>query len=361
MARSTGLRVAASVAAVVAAAALIGGGDGPRQLEPIDVPAGTSPYFAGYGSGASAGDDLVLIEPVSRDGRNGTVLRRDDGSWWALPPLPFFGFIQLASAGDRVVAGGFACSDRECTGDQELVFAMLAEDHSEWVRLDGPRAVYGAIEEPELTTGPGVSGVARFNAGASTYVVDPSGSIVRWKRSPLPDAAPSSADGPGELMCIVDDTYVSVLAKVPDGAGDFFPPSELIGEIHLQPADGAGDRVTAGTVPPGVLVQGVFCGAGIVTFFEREVATNFHLGDRTWSTTPSNLSGPSMWISPISGRFATSADGEAAFAQVGSGVILRRVGTGLWETTGAAGHVFATDRSVLVVGDDRTVTQVWPT
>lgn len=67
------------------------------RLERIDDPGvDRSPFEATYGSATAAGSDLVVIDAGSgAESRHRSALRREDGTWWTLPDLPFRGYIQV--------------------------------------------------------------------------------------------------------------------------------------------------------------------------------------------------------------------------------------------------------------------------
>ena len=65
------------------------------ELAPIGDPgADASPFPIDRGTVTAAGTDLVVISSSWPPGQEiEAALRREDGSWWKLPPLPFTGFI----------------------------------------------------------------------------------------------------------------------------------------------------------------------------------------------------------------------------------------------------------------------------
>ena len=314
------------------------GGSSTVQLTPIGDPGvDASPFPTGRGTATAAGTDLVVISstwppaPVID-----AALRSEDGSWWELPSLPFTGFIHLATAGDRAVAGGVACTDSRCE-EGELAFAMLSEDHTEWIRLKAPD-IPMSVTETELTTSPGPTAFAEFAVGASTYSVSQKGEFVGWTAQPIPGSGGSSY----EFGCVSGDTYASMNIQNID-VNDYVKlgyAQEMTGDVYVQPIGGSEQPVSVARVPPGT-------------------ESAFHIDTRTWEITPSNFDSlPSIGASTISGRLAISADGSTAFLTEGVGPVYRRSSPGQWEDTGAIGQVFATDSQDLVIGEDQIVTAV---
>lgn len=363
-------RILATLVVAVLALGALGCGDSdsgtavdraPVPLEPIgEAGVDRSPYPATYGSATGAGADLVVIEngPGVQE-RRATALRRPDGSWWRLPDLPFGGYVQLASAGDRAIAGGIACTDSGCTKG-ELAFAMLSDDRTEWTRLDAP-GVELSPTETELTTGPGLSEFADFAVG-SGYRVDAEGEVSDRIGEPrrLPGATMFSDTGPREAGCAVGDTYISMLAAFPDPDNVVFTSQRvLIGDVYSQPLDGSARPTSLGPVPADtVLSFGVVCAGGVVSVQGPGTAAHFDIATRSWRTTPSNLPELTSWVSPISGRLATAADGSVAIRADPSGSVVRRRADYIWDDTGIRGHVFATSDTILVIGDDRSIASV---
>lgn len=358
-------RIFTGAAAAVVLLVGCGGDDGqasrpdePVALQPIGQPGvDRSPFDATYGSATSAGSDLVVIETASVSGRRATALRRADGTWWRLPDLPFEGYIQLASANDRAVAGGIGCANAQCT-QGALVFAMLSEDHTEWVRLDAPDVELSPTET-EMTTRPGLGEFADFWVGDG-YRVDDRGEVTERAGNPrvLSGTTLGSNGKLNEVGCAMGDRYFSMQTAYPNPdrvvLGDRLG---LVGNIYVQPLDGSADPESLGPVPAGALVAGsVLCAPGKVTVHGPGTAATFDVDSRTWTTGPSNLTALTLGTGPISGRYVTAADGTVFEQSSNGGRIIRHLGGGMWEETGAQGHVFATDAAVLVIGDDRSVT-----
>jgi hypothetical protein len=320
-----------------------------------------SPFDATYGSATSAGSDLVVIETESATGRRATALRREDGTWWKLPDLPFEGYIQLASANDRAVAGGIGCANADCS-EGELVFAMLSDDHTEWVQLEAPDVELSPTET-EMTTTPGLGEFADFGVGDG-YRVDERGEVTAptGNLQYLPGTEVGSNGKFTETGCFFGDRYFSMQTAYPNPdrivLGDH---PAAVGDIYVQQLGDSAKPESLGPVPPGALVAGpTLCTPDSVTVHGPDTAATFDVESRTWTTGPSNRADLILGSSPISGRYVTAADGTV-FEQAGSGGhIIRHVGAGMWEDTGAQGHVFATDDTVLVIGDDRTITVVQP-
>lgn len=309
-----------------------------------------APFAPSYGSAAGDGDDLIVLSTLSGPARNATALRRSDGTWWRLPSLPFGGYVQLAPAGDRAVAGGIACVDDDCDAG-ELAFAILAEDRSEWIRLDAPE-VELSVQETELTTSPGPGPFAEFQVGAEQYSVDDRGELVDW----LPEPVPDRRDG-FEVGCNVGDSYVSTVSV--RGQLDADPGPAFPGDVYVQTVGGDAEPESLGAVP--VPTDPLYvCAAGRVSFGGAGTQAVLDVDAGTWTTGPTNLVEMRAFMSPISGRLASSPDGSTAFMQSTVHGIIRRVGDGLWEPTGVDGHVFSTGDQVLVIGDDQQVSEVWP-
>lgn len=332
-------------------------------LEPIGQPGvDRSPFDATYGSATSAGSDLVVIEAASATGRRATALRQTDGTWWALPDLPFEGYIQLASANDRAVAGGIGCTNGDCS-EGELVFAMLSEDQTEWVQLEVPDVELSPTET-EMTTTPGLGEFADFGVGDG-YRVDDAGVVSRLdgELQYLPGTELGTNGKSNEVGCSFGDSYFSMQTAYPNPErivlGDH---PGLVGDIYVQELDDSAGPESLGPVLPGAPVAGaVLCEPGAVTVHGPDTAATFDIDSRTWTTGPSNLLGLTLGTSPISGRYVTASDGTVFEQSSRENRIIRHLGGGMWEDTGAAGHVFATDDAVLVIGADRSVTVVDPT
>ncbi len=332
--------------------------DVPVELSPLGEPGSLrSPYSASYGTGTGDGDDLVVISPNYGQGPYEAALRRSDGTWWQLPPVPFEGYAQLATAGDRAVVGGISCTNSGCT-EGKLTVAMLAEDRSSWVSLDAPD-VELSPSETEMTTSPGPSPLAEFAIGAEHYSIDERGEVDDW--SPVPTGGPP---GSAEYGCFVEDTYVSVHVNlgVPSERGEPTRPG-IVGDVFVQQVNDSAPPVSVGPVPPGLSTPTYFCAAGALIIDNGVAQASLDVASGSWESGPSNLAqvDGSVFISPIAGRLATSPDGLIAFLQSSNAGVLRRSAPGVWEPTGTFGHVFATGTSALVIAnEDQTVTEVWP-
>lgn len=332
--------------------------DAPVELSPMGEPGSDrSPFPVEHGTGTGDGDDLVVISPNYGPGPYEAALRRADGTWWELPPVPFDGHVQLATAGDRAVAGGVACAGWRCS-DGELAFAILAEDRSGWVRLDAPDVALSPTNT-EITTSPDLGPFARFSIGTETYSVDERGDVDAW--SPMSTVGPP---GSVEHGCYVEDTYVSVHLNlgVPSESGEPTWP-RIVGDVHVQQVSDSTPPTSVGPVPPGPATPTYFCAGGDLIIDDGVAQGSFDVASGSWESGPSNLAdvGGFVSISPITGRLATSPDGSTAFLVSTNAGVLRRTTPGAWNPTGAFGHVFTTGVSVLVIAhDDQTVTEVWP-
>jgi hypothetical protein len=329
-------------------------------LEPIgQAGVDRSPFDATYGSGTSAGSALVVIEDRPYSARRSTALRRADGSWWELPDLPFEGYIQLASANGRAVAGGIGCTNDACT-EGRLVFAMLSDDHTEWIRLDAPEVELSPTET-ELTTTPGLGEFADFAVGDG-YRVDERGKVIEHSGNPqyLPGTELGTDGKFNELGCSTGDRYFSIQTAYPNPEQILFGALQgLVGDIYVQRLGDPAEPESLDPVPPGVLVAGpTICTPDSVTVHGPDTAATFDVASRTWSIGPSNLLEQTLGISPISGRYVTAADSTVFGQSMPGDRIVRHVSGGEWEDTGATGHVFATDAAVVVIGDDRSVTVI---
>lgn len=330
----------------------------PVALERIGDPGvDRSPFEATYGSATAAGSDLVVIDAGSGANRHRTALRREDGTWWQLPDLPFTGYIQLASANDRAVAGGVACTDSGCDRG-ELAFAMLSDDYTEWIRLDAPPVEF-LPTETELTTGPGLSEFAGFVIGTG-YKVNQRGDVSEWVWNPkhLPGTVTGGDGVVNEVGCSDNETYYSVRTAFPNPANvGFGTVGNLTGDIYSQPLDGSGEPEPLAPAPDSAAVSfETLCTGGAVTVYGPGSAASFDIESGAWTTGPSNLQELTSWVSPISGRFATGSDGTAYLRADPGGDVIRQVDRGMWETTGAKGHVFPTSEEIVIIGDDRSIT-----
>ena len=320
----------------------------PEELTAIGEPGvDRSPFEVSYGTATGDSDDLVVISP---DGK--AALRRDDGTWWELPPVPFRGYIQLATAGRRAVAGGIAAQG-PLSDNGEIAFAMLSEDRKEWTRLDAPD-VPASVSETEMTTSPGPSPLAQFSIGSDTYFVDDSGRVNQWE--PIPTDGPANS---AEYGCFVGDTYVSVHLEQPELGTDPTGVYGLVGDVYLQPVDGSEEPTSVGPVPDGLGSAGYLCAGGSVSFGLG--AQQAVLSDGTWSVVATNLGELSGGgFSPISGRLASSPDSSTAFLLAANRQIIRRLSDNMWEPSGAAGHVFSTGSQVIVIDGDLNAVPIWP-
>jgi hypothetical protein len=322
----------------------------PDEMTAIGEPGvDRSPFEVSYGTATGDGDDLVVISP---DGN--AALRRDDGTWWELPPVPFQGYIQLATAGGRAVAGGIAAQG-PLSDDGEVAFAILSEDRSEWIRLDAPDVAV-SVSETEMTTSPGPSPLAQFSIGSDAYVVDDSGRVDRWE--PIPTEGPANS---AEYGCLVGDTYVSVHLEEPELGSDPMGVYGLVGDVYLQPVDGSEEPISVGPVPDGLGSPGYLCAGGSVSFGVGPQQAVLDVSDGTWSVEATNLGELSGGgFSPISGRLASSPDSSTAFLLASNGQIIRRLSNNMWEPSGAAGHVFSTGSQVIVIDGDLNAVPIWP-
>lgn len=250
------------------------------ELSPLGEPGSDlSPFPVQYGTGTGDGDDLVVISPNYGPGPYRAALRRNDGTWWELPPVPFDGHVQLATAGDRAVAGGVACAGWRCGGG-ELAFAMLAEDRSGWVRLDAPDVELSPTET-EITTSPGPSPFAEFAIGAERYSIDERGDVNAW--SPVPTEGPP---GSIERGCFVEDSYLSVHLDlgVPSGSGEPTAP-RILGDVHVHQIGDSAPPESVGPVPSGPVTPTYFCAGGELVIDDGVAQASFDAGNparRTW-------------------------------------------------------------------------------
>jgi hypothetical protein len=275
----------------------------PDELTAIGEPGvDRSPFEVSYGTATGDGDDLVVISP---DGN--AALRRDDGTWWELPPVPFQGYIQLATAGRRAVAGGIAAQG-PLSDNGEVAFAILSEDRTEWTRLDPPDVAM-SVSETEMTTSPGPSALAQFSIGSDTYFVDDRVRVNQWE--PIPTEGPANST---ERGCLVGDTYVSVHLEQPELGTDPAGVYGLVGDVYLQPVDGSEEPTSVGPVPDGLGSAGYLCAGGSVSFGVGAQQAVLDVSDGTWSVMASNLVELSGGFSPISGRLASSRTDRRRFS-----------------------------------------------
>jgi hypothetical protein len=340
-------------------------GGAPVELEALDTGGqDRSPYVISYGRATGDGDDLVVIDgwgdSCGNSRTTAAALRRSDGSWWQLPPVPFRGYVQLASADGRAVAGGIACTEDTgpdgMDGEGRLQFAILRRDRAGWDPVDAPDADL-SVSETEMTTTPGPGAFAGFAIGSQTYWIDADGRFVEWVPNSV--RVPSGAR---QVDCASSDRVVSVGALFveisdanPVGSPDY------TGEVWSQRIGGDGSPEPLGSVPPDVAPGPMVCSAGTVSFGDRGTQAVLDLSTGSWTTAPTNLAELSGgFVSPIAGRLAGSPDGTVTFLQASGSQIIQRVGAGLWQPTGAVGHVFPTGSEVLVIADDGAVSSVWP-
>ena len=334
-------------------------GDPTQELTRIGEPGvDRAPFPIDRGVATAAGDDLVVISgewPPTE--RIDAALRRADATWWELPSLPFRGFIHLATAGDRAIAGGVACTDGGCDNG-ELAFAMLDEDHGGWTRLDAP-PVDLRVTETELTSSFAPSDTAEFFVGSNLYSINEHGELADWRPRPIPGVGGSSYD----FGCRVDDSYFSMITHSVDlnDAANRGYVQEMTGDVHVQPIGGSDPPVPVAPVLPGTVSAYHYLCAGNLMIIDHDGTESvFHTDTRMWERSPSNFHTLGLTMSPISGRVAVSPDRSTLFL-ANSGPVVRRVGPGTWEDTGTVGSVFATDAQVLALDHEGTVTVLWPT
>lgn len=340
-------------------------GGAPVELEALDTGGqDRSPHVISYGRATGDGDDLVVIDgwgDSCGDRRTtAAALRRSDGSWWQLPPVPFRGYVQLASADGRAVAGGIACTEDTgpdgMDGEGRLQFAILRRDRAGWDPVDAPD-VDLSVSETEMTTTPGPAALAGFAIGGETYRVDRDGRLAAWVPSSVRVPA-----GSRQIDCVVGDQWVSVgLAFVGASESDPVGAPLYSGDVWVQRVGSDEAPRSLGSVPAEVGPGAMVCVGGRVSFGDRGTQAVLELASGQWSTSPTNLAElTGRFVSPIGGRMAASPDGAAAFLQGSNSSIIRRIGSGAWESTGAVGHVFPTGSEVLVIADDGAVSSVWP-
>jgi hypothetical protein len=204
-----------------------------------------------------------------------------------------------------------------------------------------------------MTTSPGPSALAGFAIDDKTYWVNRDGKLESWtpRSGPLPDGAQ-------QIDCVAGDQWVSVGASESDRTGK----AEYTGGVWVQRIGRDEAPQPLGAVPSEIHPGAMVCAAGRVSFGDQGTEGVLNLESGSWSTSPTNLAElTGGFISPISGRMAGATDRAAVFVQGSNSAIIRRIGDGAWEPTGASGHVFPTGAEVLVVADDGTVTAVWPT
>lgn len=320
-----------------------------------------SPYPANYGSATGDGDSLVVLDQAdpgcAAPMETPAALRRPDGSWWQLPPVPLRGYLQLATADGHAVAGGIACTERSGAGEPaagELAFAVLRADHTGWDRVDAPDVALPVLDT-ELTTSPGPAPFAAFAVGSEQYRVGADGSVDV-------DASHPSGGPPGstDVSCVVGDRLVTAFSLPGRWSDDQPLPPTFVGEVRVADTGGSGS-IEVGSVPPEGAAGPMLCAGGRVSFGQAGTQAVLDVAAGSWSTGPTNLGELSGgFVSPITGRLATAPDQTTAFLQSSGQEIIRRVGDGLWERTGRSGHVYGTGAEVLVIDADGAVARVWP-
>jgi len=356
---STLAATCAVIAVVSACGSAFSGHSGPSTSVPSGV-VESLPFTVARGTLTADGDDLVAIEGrLSAGPPLRAAIRRDGGTWTDLPDLPFAGFLQLATADGRAVAGGIACTDRRCRGG-ELAFAMLDAQRERWIRLDAPKVAL-PVSETELTSAPGPAEFASFAVGGSQYLVSSEGRV---------QLAPGQrADGRTRTGCTVGGTEVSIdydVVPPPDGVAAL--PSLVLGsDVRLRSIELVRPGELVSPPPAGVGPHWrILCAAGRFTIYDDSAEAVLDLATRTWSISPSNFiaAGGDAWPgTSIAGSGASARDGDTAFVMA-TGRVLSRVGDGDWsliETNEIeVDQVFATDVAAFAVGaDGRTVQEIW--
>ncbi len=324
---------------------------GSPQSSAIDMSVRTEPpeWFAEYSSNADGlGDDLVALG----DGTDSAPpqVRRVDGTWADLVPVPAGGNFIVNSLGDTVVAWGAECWG-DCLDGGPLALFLLSDDRSEWRRLDVPRV--GINSEVETVPYPSAGERFVLSVGGEFFQVDRAGRV---------QSLPGWPEG-ARQVCL---TEAGMVALGSSGAAGLVAPVEWVQVLDLDQVD-AGWR--PGAAPPvGITTdhQAQLCGPRSVMVLDAATDTEWRylpLEDR-WTSVPTNYraaaqstSYPSEWH----GLVGWAPDGSTVVGSTPAGVMVRG-DDGTWTPTDhAPGQIIATDAAVYVVNEaSPDAQQVWP-
>jgi hypothetical protein len=295
---------------------------------------------------AAAGSDLILVEAGERvPGKPRQVTARlADGSWETLPPVPFDGYVAVASTGPTVAVGGVACPDEACS-TAKLAIAVLSSDRTAWRQLDVPDTDLSL--EAELNAARSPQSVGYFSIGPKAYIVDAAGAVRVAPEFPPLDGVD------GFLGCVTADTVIAVpfRGQSEEGANGATTRMALAGNVallNLASEELAWD--SGGPVPDGVVTRyGDLCLPQGVSIQSGPDAWSFDLSGRAWTIAPSNIT--ELTGSEVSrtglGETAVAPDQRTIFL-VGQGRVLVRSEDGQWSDTGQpAAAVYSTSSSVL--------------
>lgn len=295
---------------------------------------------------AAAGDDLVLVEAGERvPGKKRQVaVRLSDGSWETLPPVPFDGYVVIASVGDSVALAGIACPDDACS-TAKLAIALLSADRSTWKQLEVPPT--DLTLETELNAARSPQSVGYFSVGPEAYIVNADG-MVR-----LSPEFPPLVGADGFLGCVTSDTVIAVpyRGQSEEGANGAPTKMSLAGEVALLPLTGDNPAwVSAGPATDGVVTRyGDLCLPQGVSIQSGTEAKIFALTTGEWTTAPSNiteLTGTEISRTGL-GETAVAPDQRTLF-MIGQGNALVQTDNGQWADTGQpASAVYSTASTVL--------------
>jgi hypothetical protein len=278
--------------------------------------------------------------------------------WEELPPLQIDGLLDLANAGDQVIAGG---TERIDGSDRlRIAFAMLEPDRSGWRRLDAPNVEVEASNDEGYETWANKTRapVALFEVGPAMYAVDPEGAV----RPIVLGETPVGVSG--TFGCFTGDWYIGIgYVDGPLGRpGDSFPPYRtMTGDVIVQRLDDpTSPAVSGGPAPEDFRTLGAtFCAAGKVHIMSETEQAVYDIATGEWTRSPSNYvsAGGSVADIPQNGLVAASPDGSALFL-VTHGTVLRSVDGEIWDQTGiSAESVLSTDDGVFGI-TGRAITAV---
>ena len=317
----------------------------------IDMAVRTEPpnWFAEYASSADGlGEDVVALG----DGTDSAPpqVRSIDGTWADLVPVPAGGNFIANSLGDTVVAWGAECSG-DCADGGPLAVFLLADDRSEWRRLDVPRVIINS----EVETVPYPSAGERFvlSVGREFIQIDRTGQV---------ESLPGWPDG-ARTVCL---TEAGLVALGSSGSAGLVAPVERVEVLDLEEV-GAGWR-PASAPPVGVTTdhQAQLCGPRSVLVLDAATDTEWRylpLEDR-WTSVPTNYraAAQSTWYpSDWHGEVGWAPDGSTVVGSTPAGVLVRG-DDGTWTPTDhQPGQIIATDAAVYVVNEaSPDAQQVWP-
>lgn len=270
------------------------------------------------------------------------AIRFTDGTWSELPQIEDEGVWRYVTVGPTVVAGGYSCTDESaedaCGG--EVSAFRLAEDLSDWERLDTPKESLGP--EPELTVTTGPQNVGVFDIGQLSLVIDADGTVTTLT-SPFP--TPN-----GGTSCVVNDTRIVAAYGPADELTLPVPIVEAVGVQSLSPPNGDWEPIDP--VPEGIQnwIGRRICGPNYMSILPQAGTTEWVIDPSSGTLSP--IESNTLEMVPDSGYMdpgeqAIVPGSDTVYVTNSDGRAVRRTGLGPWEDTGVdVAGVHATDSAV---------------